>query len=127
MIKQADEKPETTEADQRGEDEDTKPGNTKPDPAFSKPSISTLERSGSQLIVRTVIGKAKSGTCKLSLKKDTKTVEKTAPVGLVTSYYTCQGFDVDIDEIGFGTWDVTVTLIINDESVSSDTETIIIE
>ena len=117
LIKQADEEAETTDSEQRGENEDTEPGEPSTSGKLQAPTISTLEQSGDILIVRTVINNnVTSGSCSLKLTKGTATIDKQAAIGLVTSYYTCQGFDVPTSELSPGTWSASV-------SISSDGET----
>jgi len=126
LIKQADEEPEITEADQRGEDENTAPGEGSGEGKLQAPTISTLEQSGDMLVVRAVINNSvTSGSCSLKLTKGNTIIEKKAPIGLVTSYYTCQGFDVAISELGStGTWTATVKIESGNSSAISSPNSI---
>ena len=119
LIKQADEEAETTDSEQRGEDENNEPGQVSGSGTLQAPTISTLEQSGDNLVVRTVINNVKSGSCSLKLTKGTTTIEKQAAIGLVTSYYTCQGFDVPISEMSLGTWSASVSISSDGETVTS--------
>lgn len=63
-----------------------------------------------------------NGTCDLLMtrKSDSITISKSASTYAMPSYSTCQGFDIDINELGVGEWNAKLTVTINGESVSTD-------
>lgn len=63
-----------------------------------------------------------NGTCDLIMtrKSDGATISKSASTYAMPSYSTCQGFDIDINELGIGEWTTKLTVNINGESVSTD-------
>lgn len=117
-----------TDADENADENDdssTDKKDTEQKSTLQPPVISTLEQAGDEITVRTVLNDIKSGTCTLTLSQGTRKVTKTAPVGLVTSYYSCQGFDVPKSELGStGTWSAVVKVEANGDSVNSAAQTL---
>lgn len=74
-------------------------------------SFTSAAQTGDTLRVRAKIDQLIStGTCTLTLTKDTKTVTKTASVYASASITTCQGFDIPISELSAGAWSVKLTV-----------------
>ncbi len=117
-----------TDADENADENDDSSNDkkdTEQKSTLQPPVISTLEQAGDEITVRTVLNDIKSGTCTLTLSQDSRKVTKSVPVGLVTSYYTCQGFDVPTSDLGStGTWSAVVKVESNGESANSATQTI---
>jgi cytoskeletal protein RodZ len=85
---------------------------TKPNSSNQKGSltISTAQDAGDVVIVRTVVNDISSGECLLKATNGSRSITKTAPLGLVTNYYTCQGFDIEQNELGPGAWSINVSI-----------------
>lgn len=79
-------------------------------PSSVNPTITQLGQSGNTIYVNAIVDGQKSGTCTLeATKAGSATVTRTAPLGLVTSYYACQGFNVERSAFGSaGSWNVVV-------------------
>ena len=80
-------------------------------------SFSSTSQSGSQLKIKVAINGAitNEGTCDLKLEKDGQKVEQSKPTFALTSYSTCQGFDIETNELTKGDWNVTLSVTINDK------------
>ncbi len=117
-----------TDADEntdKNDDSSTDEKDVKQESTLQPPVITILEQAGDEITVRTVLSGIKSGTCTLTLSQGSRKVTKTVPVGLVTSYYTCQGFDVAKSELGStGTWSAVVKVEVNGDSANSATQTL---
>lgn len=61
----------------------------------------------------------RSGTCKLTLTKDQLRVAKTAEVQALASSSTCQGFDIPLNELSPGTWQIFLEVSIEGNSAST--------
>lgn len=101
-------------------DSDSKPGLSNP----SAPSNETLSIvipyknvEGSNLkITAEIDGVLSTGTCTLTLKNNSVTIEKTASVTTYASSSTCQGFSVPVSELPSGTWSISLQVISGDKS-----------
>ena len=115
-----------TDADENKDKNDDSPTDEKDvgkESTLQPPVITILEQAGDEITVRTVLSGITSGTCTLTLSQNSRKVTKTVPVGLVTSYYTCQGFDVAKSELGSaGTWSAVVKVEANGDSANSATQ-----
>lgn len=105
----------------------TVPSENSPDPSKStvNPRLTFTGQSGGRISIRAIVD-ANNGTCKVIFSKSgQKNVERTAPVGLVTSYYTCQGFDIESAEFPIkGDWQVKVEYFSDSATGVSETKTI---
>jgi len=73
--------------------------------------FTTIDQTKDTLRVRISIQELISnGTCKLTLRKSTDTVTKTAATYATASISTCQGFDIPTSELSKGEWTVDVTV-----------------
>jgi len=96
-----------------------------PDANQSNPNI-TLEISNSfqqdngDLVIQTSIKGASSGTCKLTLTKGAAKIEKSAGVLYQSSFSSCKGFVVGINEFSSGgTWQAKLVLEQDSQQVAS--------
>lgn len=73
-------------------------------------TITQWESNSSKVSVRALVDGLKSGKCIATFTKSgQKGVTQTVPIGIVTSYYACQGFDVPSNNFPIkGTWKVQV-------------------
>ena len=51
-----------------------------------------------------------NGTCTLTLTKGSQTLSRSAPTQSLPSSSTCQGFDIDMNELSAGTWQAELTV-----------------
>lgn len=71
--------------------------------------ITSSKQNGSVYQIRTLISVvASSGNCTLTITRDSKTVTRTSGVQAGPSSSTCQGFDIPIDELSPGDWNIVV-------------------
>lgn len=98
-----------TEAKERAAQEASQQASTNSENTIN-PQITSIDQDSSNLYVRAIVNGAKEGTCTLKLQKSGQSdIVKTAPIGLMTSYYACQGFNVNKSEIpSKGEWVVIV-------------------
>jgi len=92
--------------------------------SLQKPVITSIQQNGDTLTVRAVLNGIKSGSCTLTLTKGGKKVTQKAPIGLVTSYYTCQGFDVSTAKLSSGTWKAVIEVNSNGETAASESASV---
>lgn len=64
--------------------------------------------SGNNVVVSTQLAGYSDGTCKLTATNGAKTNSQTADVIYAPSFSTCAGFVVPIDDLGHGTWNLTL-------------------
>lgn len=119
--------PPTEEQKQAGEDikKTTNEYNTNNELGLSFGSINQIN---DQLKVKITISGlvSNNGLCNLKLQKDNQSFEYTKPTFALTSYSTCQGFDIDIKDYSRGEWIITLLVSTNDKS-STINKTITLE
>lgn len=81
-------------------------------------SFSSINQSGGQLKIKVAINGAVTnvGTCNLTLGKDGQKIELSKPTFALTSYSTCQGFDIETGSLSKGDWDATLSVTIKDKT-----------
>lgn len=84
--------------------------------------ISSKIQDGDTVKIRSIINGtvSNSGTCSISIRNNGSTYTATAPTSAMTSYSTCQGFNISKAELGSGDWiiDLPVTIDNNTSTVS---------
>lgn len=75
-----------------------------------KGTFSALNKTSSVLQIRILIEGIVNGTCTLEMKKDSSKIEKTVSIQPLANSSTCQGFDVPLDSLSPGSWNVVVTI-----------------
>lgn len=99
------------------------PSSTSPSNAIVV-GFSAINQNDTTLQVRTIIQEVLStGSCDITFQKSDQIVTKTAPVYPNASISTCQGFDIPIEELSPGTWEVTVKITSSNRSGSIATTT----
>ncbi len=95
----------------------------------ANPTITQLGQSGNTIYVNAIVDGQKSGTCTLeATKAGSATVTRTANLGLVTSYYACQGFNVERSAFGSaGNWNVVVKFSNGSTSGTSESRILTIQ
>lgn len=65
---------------------------------------------GGPAFISTVLSGIRSGTCSLSLRKDSTVINRSADIMSAGTYYSCDGFQVEYNSLSPGTWNVSVTV-----------------
>ena len=72
-------------------------------------NISSAGQSGAIVYVNGLVSGTTSGTCKLTMTKNSNKVEKSASIGFQVSYYICQGFNISSSEFTEkGEWEAVI-------------------
>jgi hypothetical protein len=72
-------------------------------------TITSVNQSSTSLQIRTLIqATTNNGTCSLTLTKNGSTVTRTASVQAAASSSTCEGFDIPLNELSAGKWQMTI-------------------
>lgn len=66
------------------------------------------KQSGETIVISTKLTGVSSGSCKLSIKANSKSFESTANVIYQSEFSTCAGFSVQKSEIGSGIWSINL-------------------
>ena len=91
-------------------------------------SIGSLSQDASNVYVSAIVEGQTTGTCTVRFTSGSQTVIKTAPLGLVTNYYACQGFTVPKTELPTkGLWDVKIEFINGSTTGSTSTQKITVQ
>lgn len=104
----------------------TKPSTNTSD-GYSTPSssdnitVSASQPSSSEVVVSTKLSGYSDGTCNLTIKNGSGTINKSAQVFYQPEFSTCAGFTIDKAELGSGTWAITLTVVSDGETVSKTT------
>lgn len=93
-------KKETIEKDQAEQTED---GNT-----AVVITRATQSEDGTIVQIRTLIETVTSGTCNLSIKNGGDLFETSVATQPLASTSTCRGFDVPLNELGSGEWNISI-------------------
>lgn len=83
-------------------------------------SITTIDTSNNPVQIRSVISGAisNSGTCTLNLTKNGTTITKTAETYAMPSSSTCNGFEINKNELSSGEWQIKLTVNIEGKESS---------
>lgn len=98
----------------------TNPESTSTD---QKLTITSVQDNSGSLRIRTAIQEVtSSGECTLNVKNSSnnKTYSETVGVQALASNSTCKGFNVPISELSSGTWEITVTYMLNGVEKAKD-------
>lgn len=73
-------------------------------------SISSANSSSGELRIRTIIRPVTTGSCALTLTKSgSQTITKQADLQTMSTYSTCQGFDIPLGTLSPGSWTASVS------------------
>ncbi len=91
-------------------------------------SFSSISQNDSQLKIKISISGAitNDGTCDLMLEKDSQQLKISKPTFALTSYSTCQGFDINTTELSKGDWTLSLSVTVKDKA-STINKTITLE
>lgn len=103
--------------------ENDKAGNQNDDITSSLPVTVAATVSNRTLYIRSSIDALRiTGTCDLSLIRDTSKLNKSVPVQALAQSTTCQGFDIPLSELSSGEWTISLTVTSGDETGSATTK-----
>lgn len=84
--------------------------------------ITTKSINSDALQVRNVInGVFSQGACKLVLTKGSNIVTKSADIQALAQSSTCKGFDVPLSQLTSGTWQIDLSVTIDNETAKAST------
>lgn len=93
-------------------------------PASAMNVVVTADNTGSMVRIMTEINKIISeGSCNITLTQGDKTIKKEqVSIQPLSSYSTCNGWDIASSELSSGKWMITVNVVSGSQSTSSTTE-----
>jgi cytoskeletal protein RodZ len=95
--------------------------NDTPDKSISN-EITSASVSGDTLYIRNeIMGVYADGTCKLTLTKGSETITRQAGLQPGPQSTTCKGFNIPTSQLSRGTWNVILTVTINDKTADATT------
>lgn len=81
--------------------------------------ITTKSVSGGNLTIRNTINQlVDTGSCKLTLTSDSRTVTRSVEIIQNPSSSTCAGFDVPVAELGQGQWSIQIDITSGDKQAT---------
>lgn len=108
------------------EENDTEGNEQAPGSDFAV-TLTALNQTGDNVQIRTLINKVStSGTCTLTLTKGNSVIERQSQVAALPSSSTCKGFDIPLEELSEGDWQVAVTVNISG-NISSASKTLTVQ
>ena len=91
-------------------------------------SMGSLSQDAANVYVSAIVEGQTTGTCTARLTSGSQVLTKTAPLGLVTNYYACQGFTVPKSEFPTkGVWDVKIEFVNGSTTGSTSTQKITVQ
>ena len=91
-------------------------------------NISSSGQAGQNVYINAIVTGTTTGTCKLTMTRNSKKVEKSAPIGLQVSYYICKGFNISSSEFTEkGEWEAIIEAAGSNSSGKSETRKITIQ
>jgi hypothetical protein len=121
--------PPTNEQKKSGEDiKTTNQDNTAAQNSNLSVSITTKNITDSLVQIRSAINGiiSNNGDCTITLSKGDQVITKTAKTYALPSDSTCQGFDIDRKELSIGSWDINLSVSIN-QLTANITDKLILE
>ncbi len=79
-------------------------------------SAAGQDTKGGPVIVRTILSETSTGTCKLTLTKDSVVKTYQSEVINKGTYYSCNGFDIPFSDLSVGEWNLKLDVINNGSS-----------
>lgn len=72
--------------------------------------------SGGPVVVKVLLTDVTSGTCDITLKQGDTLKTYSASIINAGTYYTCDGFEIPLNDLATGTWQLTATVTSADRS-----------
>lgn len=108
--KQIEQNNSSDDPNQVGSDRAPQPSSADGNKANTPVTITASGQNGNIVQIRTLISAiTNTGTCTLTLTKQGQTITKTSAVQSMPSSATCQGFDVPVNELNPGIWQIAIT------------------
>lgn len=80
------------------------------EPTTDDISLSTRRETDGSVTILTELQNYSDGTCDLMIQNGTETYTKNASILYQPNFSTCAGFSVPENTVGFGTWQITLTV-----------------
>lgn len=74
---------------------------------------------GGPVVIKVLLTDTTSGTCDIALTQNDIKKSYSSSVINAGNYYTCDGFEIPLDELGVGKWDLNATVTSTDRSGSA--------
>lgn len=74
-------------------------------------SAAGQDTAGGPIIIRTILENAPEGTCNLKLTQGAMTKSYEAGIIWLGNYYSCDGFNIDVDNLAANEWSAALTVI----------------
>lgn len=91
----------------KGQTNNTNTGTTK-EPTAADISITTRSETNGSVTVLTQLQNYSDGICDLTITNNGATYKQTAAVLFQPSYSTCEGFNIPVNTVANGTWQITL-------------------
>lgn len=79
-------------------------------------SLSTKRETNDSITIQTQLTNYSDGTCELSITNNDQIIKKSAPVIYQPSFSTCAGFNIPIDLVGYGIWQISLRVTSKDKT-----------
>lgn len=121
---EAEQKREFIEETEASESENSNNSSNPDNSSTTKASVTLdIQRDGSDVVIISKISGINDGSCKLKIKNGTKTYTESADVMFQPIYSSCAGFSVAKNELGNGTWIVSLDVTSRDGLKASASST----
>lgn len=74
-------------------------------------SAAGQDYKGGPVVIRTILANTNSGTCTITMQKQSITKTYSTEITWQGNYYSCAGFDVPYADLSPGTWGMTVNVV----------------
>ena len=83
-------------------------------------TAATQDVAGGPVIIKLLLNDVTSGTCDITLKQNETTKFYSASVISAGNYYTCDGFEIPLEDLATGSWNMTATVTSTDRTGSAN-------
>lgn len=83
-------------------------------------TAATQDVAGGPVVIKLLLNDVTSGTCDIALKKNEIIKSYSVSVINAGNYYTCDGFEIPLEDLSTGPWNMTATVTSADRSGSAN-------
>ena len=83
-------------------------------------TAATQDVAGGPVVIKLLLSNVTSGTCDVTLKQNEIAKSYSASVISAGNYYTCDGFEIPLEDLSFGSWHMTAAVTSADRSGSAN-------
>lgn len=83
-------------------------------------TAATQDVAGGPVVIKLLLNDVTSGTCDITLKQNEIAKSYSASVISAGNYYTCDGFEIPLEDLSTGPWNMTATVTSADRSGSAN-------